>query len=322
MRELKVAILMDSIEKLNSKKDTTFAMMLEAKRRGYKIFVFNTYDIYIENEIVFANTKEVDVFDDTNNWYQYKSDKKSHKANYFDVIIMRKDPPFNINYIYATYLLELAQNQGVLVVNNPKSLRDANEKIFTLQFSQCITDTIVSANINSLKTFATKHKNTVAKPLGAMGGVNVFKVDNNDKNISVILENLTKLETTPIIMQRFIPEIEFTGDKRILLINGEPIPYAYSRKAKKGEFRANLATGAIGEGVELTKRDFWLCEQIAPKLIEMELLFVGIDVIGDYITEINVTSPTCVRELDKIYNLNIAAIFFEVILEKITKTCK
>ena len=219
---------------------------------------------------------------------------------------MRKDPPFDMDYIYATYLLEHAEDNGVLVVNKPSSLRDANEKLFALNFPDCIPETLVSSNIEKLSEFISKIKTAVVKPLDGMGGTDIFKLTKGDKNIEEVLLKITNQGSRYIMAQEFLPEIK-DGDKRILLINGRPVDYALARIPAEGNFKGNLAAGAKGVGQPLSERDRYLCSQIAPMLIEKELMFVGLDVIGDYITEINVTSPTCIRELDSQFNLNISS---------------
>ncbi|MCP3851294.1 MAG: glutathione synthase, partial [Gammaproteobacteria bacterium] len=244
------------------------------------------------------------------------SGKQVTSLSELDVILMRKDPPFDMEYIYATYILELAEQSGSLIVNKPRSLRDANEKLFTHQFPNCTTPTLVSRNKDQFKQFLKQHKDIIVKPLGGMGGHSIFRIKEGDPNLNVILETVTSHSTEYIMAQRFIPEISL-GDKRILIIDGTPVDYALARIPPEGETRGNLAAGGTGQGLPLTKRDYWLCEQVAPKLKEMGLIFVGMDVIGDYITEINVTSPTCIRELDSLYDLNISALLMDSIEEKI-----
>jgi glutathione synthase len=225
---------------------------------------------------------------------------------------MRKDPPFDIPYLYATYLLELAQNQGCKVINDPRSIRDVNEKLFTAWFPQCCPPTLVTSLISQLRAFLSEHKEIIVKPLNNMGGQGVFKLTQKSDNINATLEILTKNGKFPIMAQRFIPEI-IKGDKRILMINGTPYPYALSRIPQAGEIRANLASGGDGVGSELTERDIWICKQVGPTLKENGLFFVGLDVIGDYLTEINVTSPTCVREIEAAFNVNICEEIFNSI---------
>ena len=316
MKTTKIAVLMDDIANINPKKDSSLAMMLEASRRGWEIHTFDTTDLFVEKGKVFARASKTTVVDNLNTWFK-KEPSDVVELTKFDVILMRKDPPFNMDYIYATYLLEQAENAGVLVVNRPQSLRDANEKLFALNFAHCIPQTLVSTNQNQIKTFIKTQQTVVVKPLDGMGGADIFKLAQGDSNIDEVLDYLTHRGTRQIIAQEFLSEIE-KGDKRILLINGKPIDYALARMPAEGSFKGNLAAGATGIGQPLSDRDYWLCEQIGSTLQDKGLLFVGLDVIGDYITEINVTSPTCIRELDEQFNLNIAGELFNVIERQLT----
>ena len=312
---LKIGVVMDPIGNINFKKDSTLAMLLEAQSRGWTLFYMEQADLYMAHDVARAQMKPLKVFNDANNWYQLDS-AEDRTLNSLDAILMRKDPPFNMDYIYSTYILEKAEEKGTLIINKPQSLRDANEKLFTNNFSQCMPPTLVSSQAEHIKTFYQEHKDIILKPLDGMGGASVFRIKSGDSNLGVIIETLTKHGTTLTMAQRFIPEIK-QGDKRILLINGEPIPYALARIPAKGETRANLAAGGEGVGIELTDRDLWICEQVAPLLKEKGLIFVGIDVIGDYLTEVNVTSPTCIRELDKQFNINISAVLMDWIMNQI-----
>lgn len=311
---LKVGIVMDPIANIKPYKDSSFAMLLEAQRRGHQLIYMQPEDIFLANGNPRASVSELKVWDrelsDTKS--QFYGFGKSYQVDLseLDIILIRQDPPFTNDYLYSTHFLELAEAAGVLVVNKPQSLRDANEKLFASWFSQCIPNTLVSANANKLKDFINEQKDVILKPLDAMGGTSIFRVKNGDTNTNVIIETMTDYGKHHIMAQVFLPEIK-QGDKRILLINGKPIPYALARIPAEGENRGNIAAGGTGVGVKLTKRDYWLCEQIKPTLQNKGLHFVGLDVIGDYITEINVTSPTCVRELDRQYNLNIAGILFD-----------
>lgn len=309
---MKLAVLMDPIESIKPYKDSSFAMLLAAQEMGWTIFYFTLNDMYCEQGQAMAQLHQLKVMDNRDNWFKILSSKVQPLAE-LDCILMRKDPPFDMEYIYATYALELAQAQGVKVLNKPQSLRDANEKFFTLAFPQCCPPTLVSRNIEQLKAFHKQHEDVVYKPLDGMGGRSIFRVSDNTSNLSVILETLTANQTQYIMAQVCIDEISVTGDKRILLIDGEPIDHALARIPAQGELRGNLAAGARGEVVAINERDRWLCQQIAPTLKQKGLLFVGIDVIGDYITEINVTSPTCIREIEAETKQNIA----QKLLEKI-----
>ena len=290
-------------------------MMLEAQKRGWEIFTFDTPDMFYEDGIVLANARKTLVRDSEQDWYECE-DIKALPLNNIDIIFMRKDPPFDMDYIYATYLLEQAESSGTLVVNKPSSLRDANEKLFALNFPECIPETLVSSNIKKLSEFISKIKTAVVKPLDGMGGTDIFKLTKGDKNIEEVLLKITNQGSRFIMAQEFLPEIK-NGDKRILLINGKPVDYALARIPAAGSFKGNLAAGAKGVGQPLSARDRHLCSQIAPMLIEKELMFVGLDVIGDYITEINVTSPTCIRELDSQFDLNISSMLLDEIEDKL-----
>ncbi len=337
---LKLGIVMDPIQSINIKKDSSFAMLLEAQHRKYDIYYMEMSDLFIENNQASAYAQRLQVEDKPDSWYQFADslepdnspelvnspelDNSPEQDNSpstislseLDVILMRKDPPFDMEYIYATYILEMAEQAGTLIINKPRSLRDANEKLFTHQFPDCTVPTLVSRNKEQFKQFLTQHKDIIVKPLGGMGGHSIFRIRENDPNFNVILETMTDHASQYIMAQRFIPEIT-QGDKRILIIDGTPVDYALARIPPKGETRGNLAAGGTGKGVPLTERDYWICEQVAPKLKEMGLIFVGMDVIGDYITEINVTSPTCIRELDSLYKLNISGLLMDVIEKKV-----
>ncbi len=294
---MKVAVLMDPLEQLKPYKDTTIAMIQSVYALGWSCVYFTPKDLFCLEGKAYAHVHEIEIADlHSANWVKTK-DLGECPLTDFNIILMRKDPPFDLEYIYATYALELAEQAGVLVANKPQSLRDANEKFFALNFSQCCPLTLVSNNINRLKNFWKTYQNVIFKPLEGMGGNSVFHVTEDGRNLSVILELLTKNQTINIMAQRYISDIVEKGDKRILLINGEPIPYALARIPQKGELRGNLAAGARGEVVAITERDRWICQQLAPTLKDKGLYFVGIDVIGDYLTEINVTSPTCAREI-------------------------
>lgn len=301
----KLGVVMDPIGSINPKKDSTLAMLLEAQARGLQIHYMEQGDLHLKNSKPCANMQTLTVRDDLHDWYELTQNEQRPLAD-LDVILMRKDPPFDMEYIYSTYLLELAEREGVLVVNRPQALRNANEKLSTAWFPQCTAPNLVSRDSNEIRAFIAEHQDIILKPLSAMGGESIFRVQQNEPNINVIIEVMTNRGRKYVMAQRYIPEIS-EGDKRILLIDGEPVPYALARIAAPGETRANLATGGKGVGVPLSERDHWICQQLGPHLQEMGLLFVGLDVIGDYLTEINVTSPTCIRELDALYGLNISA---------------
>ena len=315
MKPLKIAVLMDDISNINPKKDSSLAMLLEADRRGWKTYTFDTFDMFFKENQIFANAAVTKVSKSLTNWYTKEANNIINLAT-IDFIVMRKDPPFNMDYIYSTYLLEQLENKGVLVVNKAASLRDANEKLFSINFPNLIPETLISASKKQIKDFIKKQQLIVVKPLDGMGGVDIFKIKSGDVNIDTILNYLTNNETRQIISQKFLTAIE-KGDKRILIINGEPINYALVRMPAKHNFKGNLAAGATGIVKPINTRDKYLCQQIAPLLKNKGLLFVGLDVIGDYITEINVTSPTCIKEIDQELNINIAGKLFDMILHKI-----
>ena len=311
-----IGIVMDPISAINIKKDSSFAMLLAAQAKGWSLYYMEQKDLFLHQGFVSAEMKPLTVTEDTDNWYQL-SDSTTLPLADLDVILMRKDPPFDMEYIYSTYLLEQAQQAGVLVVNNPQSLRDANEKLFTAWFPQCCPATLVTRKAERIRSFQQEHGDIILKPLDGMGGASIFRVKQGDPNFSVIIETLTDHGKTSIMAQQFIPEI-VDGDKRILMINGEPVPYALARIPAKGETRGNLAAGGRAEGRPLTEHDRWICQQIGPKLREKGLFFVGLDVIGNYLTEINVTSPTCIRELDQQFNLNIAGDLMDCIEQQLS----
>jgi glutathione synthase len=314
---IKLGIVMDPIGSINAHKDSSLAMLLAARKRGWEVHYMEQSDLFLEDSRCHALLTRLDVRDDANDWYTL-SDKRTAPLDELDVILMRKDPPVNMEFIYTTFMLQRAEAHGALVVNNPGAIRNASEKLYSAWFSQCGPPTRVSREIWRLKEFLDKHDDIIVKPLDGMGGASVFRVRKNDPNLNVILETITANGTTSAMAQRYIPEIS-AGDKRILMINGEPFPHALARIPASGETRGNLAAGASGVGVDLSKRDLWICEQVGPALREQGLMFVGLDVIGDYLTEINVTSPTCIRELDSIYNADIAGQFLDTIVTRLGK---
>ncbi|KKN38335.1 hypothetical protein LCGC14_0754460 [marine sediment metagenome] len=300
-----IGIVMDPIQRITIKKDSSFAMMLAAQARGWQILYMEQQDIFLSEGNVFAEMRSVTVKEDANNWFEL-GEKVTRPITDVEAILMRKDPPFDMEYIYSTYLLEQAQAAGVLIVNNPQSLRDANEKLFTAWFPQCCPPTLVTRKKNLIREFHQKHGDIILKPLDGMGGASIFRVNAGDPNFSVIVETLSDMGKRSIMAQRYLPEIT-DGDKRILMIDGEHVDYALARIPADGETRGNLAAGGRAEGRPLTERDRWICSQVGPTLREKGLIFVGLDVIGDYLTEINVTSPTCIRELDREFGINIGA---------------
>ena len=312
---IKLGIVMDPIQSINYKKDTSLAMLLAAQARGWKIFYMLQTDLFMESGISKATVRELTVKEDPQDWFAFGA-VSDMPLGELDVILMRKDPPFDNHYIYSTYLLEEAQKEGTLVVNDPQSLRDCNEKLFAAQYPQCCPPFLVTCNGDKLRKFHQENQDVIFKPLDGMGGTAIFRLKVDDPNVSVIIETITEGGKNQIMAQKFIPEI-VKGDKRILLIDGEPVPYALARVPAVGETRGNLAAGGSGIAQELTARDRWICEQVGPAVKEKGLLFVGLDVIGDYLTEINVTSPTCVRELNSAYDLDIAGDLMDCIASRL-----
>ncbi len=312
---LKLGIVMDPISAIKVYKDSSFAMLLAAQARGWQLFYMEQADLYLQDGRASASMRQLRVQDQNADWYQHSA-AEEHPLSSLDVVLMRKDPPFDMEYLYTTHILERAELEGVLIVNSPSALRDCNEKLFTSWFPECCAPSVVSRNPQRLRAFLHQHHDIILKPLDAMGGASIFRVREEDPNTSVILETLTELGQRTAMAQKFIPEIS-QGDKRILMVDGEPVPFALARIPARGETRGNLAAGGRGEGIELSERDRWICAQTGPQLRERGLMFVGLDVIGDYLTEINVTSPTCIRELDQQYGLDIAGRLMERIANRL-----
>ncbi|WP_067101204.1 glutathione synthase [Marinomonas atlantica] len=308
---IKLGIVMDPIQAINYKKDTSLAMLWAAADKGWSLYYMEQSDLFLDNGRAFAMTKPLNVFKDPDHFYELGEESMVALGD-LDVILMRKDPPFDSAFMHSTMILDQAQRDGALVVNNPKSLLECNEKLFATQFPQCCPEVLVTRRGDLLKAFHKKHKDVIFKPLDGMGGSSIFRLKEDDSNVGVIIETLTNLGTEQIMAQKYIPEIK-QGDKRILIVDGKPIPYALARIPAAGETRGNLAVGGRGEGRELSERDRWICDQVIPTLKEKDLMFVGLDVIGDYLTEINVTSPTCVRQLDDQYGLNIGMTLMDAI---------
>ncbi|MGB1220316.1 MAG: glutathione synthase [Alcanivoracaceae bacterium] len=315
--DIRIGVIMDPIAHIKPWKDSTFAMLLEAQRRQWPVFYMTPADLYVRDGEARARCQPLSVRDDRHDWFSLDDARDMPLAD-LDMLLMRQDPPFNNHYLYVTYILEKAEQQGTLVVNRPQSVRDCNEKLFATEFPQCCSPTLVSGRPDLLRAFVEEHADVVMKPLDGMGGSNIFRIEPGSPNLSVIIDVLTEQGRTPIMAQRYIPEIT-EGDKRILMIDGEPVSHALARVPAKGELRGNLAAGGTGVGRELSERDRWICNEIGPVLRERGLYFVGLDVIGDYLTEINVTSPTCIRELDAIYDCNIAGDLFDCLLTKLAR---
>ena len=306
---LKTGVVMDPISDIKSYKDSTFAMLLEAQRRGHELFYMEPANLIAKDGRAYAEMQRLEVRENTTDWFSLEP-AVNQPLDQLDMVLMRRDPPFDMDYIYATYMLELAENSGTLVINRPQSLRDANEKFFINNFPQCCVPMLISSRSDLIREFVSGHGRCVVKPLDGMGGESVFQVSSSDLNLNVILETITRDDTRAVMAQKYIDEIS-QGDKRILVVNGEPVPYALARFAVKGDFRGNLAKGGSSKGVPLSERDIWICSQVAPELKKRGILFAGLDVIGDWLSEVNVTSPTCIRELDEEFGLNIAAGLFD-----------
>lgn len=308
---IRTGVVMDPISGIKSYKDSTFAMLLEAQRRGHELLYMETADLSIKDGVAMGHMRNLSVRDNNDDWFTLGESMHCDLAA-LDILLMRKDPPFNMDYVYMTYILDLARIAGVSVVNRPQALRDANEKVFITQFPQCCVPALITRSSAEIKDFVVDHGLSVVKPLDGMGGESIFQVRPDDPNLNVILETITDKERELVMVQRYIPEIT-QGDKRILVVNGEPVPYALARIPGEGDFRGNLAKGGTGKGIALTDRDYWIVSQVAPELKRRGIVFAGLDVIGDWLTEINVTSPTCIRELDGEFGLNIAADLFDAL---------
>ncbi|MFK0086148.1 glutathione synthase [Pseudomonas sp. NPDC090755] len=312
---VRLGIVMDPIARISYKKDSSLAMLLAAQERGWSLFYMEQQDLYQGAGVARARMRPLKVFADPEHWFELDTEQDNALSD-LDVILMRKDPPFDMEFVYSTYLLEQAEAAGVLVVNRPQSLRDCNEKLFATLFPQCTPATLVSRRADILRDFAAQHGDVILKPLDGMGGASIFRHRPGDPNLSVILETLTGHGTQQIMAQAYLPAIK-DGDKRILMIDGEPVPYCLARIPASGETRGNLAAGGRGEARPLTDRDRWIAEQVGPTLREKGLLFVGLDVIGEHLTEINVTSPTCIREIDNAFGTRIGVQLMDAIDRKL-----
>ena len=308
---MKLGVVMDPLGSIHLKKDSTLALLREAQTRGWELYYLEQGDLYLRDGVAWGHTRPLTLALDQTPWFTLGADH-DRRLSEFDVILMRKDPPFDLEYLYSTQILDLAERAGVLVVNKPRSLRDANEKLAVAWFPQCAPPTLVTRRGARLRAFLAEQHDIILKPLDAMGGASVFRLRQDDPNINVTIETLTERETRQVMAQRYLPEIA-QGDKRILLIDGTPVPYALARLPAPGETRANLAAGGHGEGRALSERDRWICAQVGPTLVAQGILFAGLDVIGDYLTEVNITSPTCIRELDVLYGLNIGGLLLDAI---------
>ena len=316
-RSLRTGIVMDPVGGINIRKDSTFAMMLEAQRRGHELRYMEPSDLWVDGGEARATWRPITVRDDPDDWFDLGPVTDAPLAE-LDLLLMRRDPPFDMDYIQLTYALELAEAAGVFVINRPQGLRDANEKFYITHFTQCCVPFAIARQAERLRAFAEEHGQSVVKPLDGMGGESIFQLNPGDQNLKVILESITRHDRELVMVQKYIPEIT-EGDKRILLIDGEPVPYALARLPSPDDFRGNLAKGGTGKAVPLSDRDRWICDQVAPALREKGILFAGLDVIGDWLTEINVTSPTGIRELDAAHDLNIAGLLFDAAERKLAE---
>jgi glutathione synthase len=309
---VRLVVVMDPIEAIKPAKDSTLAILLAAQARGWELFYAEQKDLYLRDGVAFGRLAPLKVFDDPKVWYA-RSDAAPGRLGDYDVILMRKDPPFDTEYIYSTYILDRAQIQGALVCNRPQGLRDMNEKVYTAWFPECCAPTLISRDMHDMSEFLREHGKAVCKPLDGMGGRSIFVLEQGDKNRNVVFETLTDYGTRYAIVQRYLPEIVTAGDCRVILVDGEPVPFALQRMPGAGDHRGNLAAGARAESRPLNDRDRWLCSVIGPKLKAAGMIFVGLDVIGDFVTEINVTSPTGIRELDKKHGVDIGGMLVSAI---------
>jgi glutathione synthase len=315
---IRLLVVMDPIASIKPAKDTTLAMLLAAQQRGWELWYAEQRDLSLRDGVALGQVRTVRVRDDLHDWFEL-GERRVEPLSAFDAILMRKDPPFDMEYIYTTYVLERAELAGALVVNRPQGLRDMNEKVYTAWFPQCCAPTLITRDMADMHAFLREHVRIVCKPLHGMGGKSIFVVDRGDKNANVVFETMTEYGARFAIVQKYLPEIVASGDSRILVIDGEAAPYALARIPSETDHRGNLAAGARGEGRELNERDRWLVGEIGPALRERGMLFVGLDVIGGHVTEINVTSPTGVRELDKQFHVNIAGLLMDAIAKRTGK---
>src|SRR5882672_1789165 len=308
----RLGVVMDPIGAISYAKDSTLAMLLAAQARGFALAYLEQRDLLLRDGVAFGRMRALTVRPDPAGWFTL-GEPAIEPLSALGCILMRKDPPFDTEYIYSTYILERAESQGVLVVNRPQGLRDMNEKVYTAWFPQCCAPTLITRDMKDMESFLAEHGKIVCKPLDGMGGRSIFVLERHDKNTNVVFETLTDYGSRFAITQRYIPDIVQTGDSRVLLIDGEPVPYALARIPSENDNRGNLAAGARGVGRPLNDRDRWLAGQIGPVMAPKGMMFVGLDVIGDFVTEINVTSPTGIRELDKQFGLNIGDMLIQAV---------
>jgi glutathione synthase len=309
---VRLVVVMDPIEAIKPAKDSTLAILLAAQARGWQLFYAEQKDLWLRDGIAWGHLAPLQVFDDLGAWFT-RGESQSAKLGEFDVILMRKDPPFDMEYVYCTYILDRARLQGALVCNRPQGLRDMNEKVYTAWFPECCAPTLITRDMHDMAEFLLEHGKAVCKPLDGMGGKSIFVLEQGDKNRNVVFESLTDYGTRYAIVQRYLPQIVTAGDCRVILVDGEPVPFALMRIPMPDDNRGNLAAGARAESRPLNERDRWLCSQIGPKLKAAGMIFVGLDVIGDFVTEINVTSPTGIRELNKKHGVDIGGMLVDAI---------
>ncbi|WP_431297015.1 glutathione synthase [Rahnella sp. PAMC 25559] len=312
---IKLGIVMDPISSINIKKDTSFAMLLDAQSRGYELHYMEMNSLYLRGGEGRATTKKLSVKQDYDGWYEFGTEQDIALQE-LDVILMRKDPPFDTEFIYATYILERAEEKGTLIVNKPQSLRDCNEKLFTAWFPELTPDTLVTRNAAQLKAFHKEHTDVILKPLDGMGGASIFRLKPEDANVSVVIETLTEHGSRFCMAQNYLPAIK-DGDKRVLVVDGEPVPYCLARIPAQGETRGNLAAGGRGEARPLSESDWAIARTVAPILKQKGLIFVGLDIIGDRLTEINVTSPTCAREIEAAFPISVTGMLMDAIEKRL-----
>ncbi|ADP11437.1 MULTISPECIES: glutathione synthase [Erwinia] len=312
---IKLGIVMDPITSINIKKDSSFAMLLEAQSRGYEIHYMEMNDLYLRGGEGRARTRLLSVEQNDSQWFAF-GDEQDIALSGLNVVLMRKDPPFDTEFIYATYILERAEEKGTLIVNKPQSLRDCNEKLFTAWFADLTPDTLVTRNASQIRKFWQQHHDIILKPLDGMGGASIFRIKQEDPNLSVIVETLTGHGSFYCMAQNYLPAIK-DGDKRVLVVDGEPVPYCLARIPKSGETRGNLAAGGRGEARPLTASDWEIARRVAPILKQKGLIFVGLDIIGDKLTEINVTSPTCIREIEAAFPISVTAMLMDAIEKRL-----
>jgi glutathione synthase len=313
----RLGVVMDPIGAITYAKDSTLAMLLAAQERGFELHYLEQRDLLLRDGTAYGRLRALTVQADPARWFTLGEPRLAPLSE-LDVLLMRKDPPFDTEYIYTTYILERAENAGVLVVNRPQGLRDMNEKVYTAWFPQCCAPTLITRDMGEMAAFLNTHGRSVVKPLHGMGGSSIFVLSKGDPNARVVFETLTDYGHRFAITQRYLPEIAVSGDSRVLLVDGEPVPYALARMPQGEDHRGNLAAGAKGVGRALNERDRWLAGQIGPELARRGMLFVGLDVIGGFVTEINVTSPTGIRELDKQFDISIGAQLMDAILRRLS----